>query len=124
MSIPAFCKRFASRKGAAIEMAIMVMVITASMSIIILTTALLQHNRQRQAEEEMGRSVVLEQIGEEFCAAAGQPEQAWVAKYPGYEIAINGLEMSVKKTGSEMTLLRVSLEKSGETYRILCWDAQ
>lgn len=124
MKIPAFGKRLASRKGAAIEMAILVMVITTSMSIMILTTAMLQHSRQLQVKEEMGHSVVLEQIGDDFCAAVGQPEQTWVARYPDYEIAINGLEMSVKKAGSETTLLRVSLEKNGNTYRILRWDLQ
>ena len=110
------------KKGAAIEMAIMVMVVTVSMSIVILTTALLQHNKQLRAKEEMGRSVVLEQIGQDFCAAAGDANHLWVAKYPDYEITIDGLHLSAKKVGGETTLLRVSLENDGGIYRILIWD--
>lgn len=117
-------KRLARKKGAAIEMAIMVMVITVSMSIIILTTSLLQNSRQARAKEEMRRSLVLEQIGEDFCAAAGASEHPWVAKYPDYDIAIDGLDLSVKKIGSESTLLRVTLENDGGIYRIVVWDAR
>ena len=117
----AFCSR---RKGAAIEMAILVMVFTTAMSIVILTSSLLQRSQQVQMKEEMTRRVVLEQMGEDFCAAAGQPEQTWVSKYPEYEITIDGLEMSAKKPGSETTLLRVSLEDDGGTYRILVWNAK
>ena len=113
-----------SRKGAAIEMAIMVLVFTTAMSIVILTTSLLQHSRQIQIKEEMNRYVVLEQIGADFCDAAGQGSHAWVSKYPDYEITINGLELSVKKTGSHTTLLYVSLEDDSGTYRILAWNAK
>lgn len=116
-------RKLARRKGAAIEMAIMVLVFTMAMSIVILTTSLLQHSEQVQLKEEMSRHVVLEQIGEDFCAAAGQ-EHTWVSKYPEYDITINGLEMSVKKTDSENTLLRVSLENDGGAYRILTWNAK
>ncbi len=122
MKTPA--KRHARKKGAAIEMAIMVMVVTVSMSIVILTTSLLQHSKQLRAKEEMGRSVVLEQIGQDFCDAAGSSEHLWVAKYPDYDITIDGLDLSVKKIGGESTLLRVTLENIGGTYRILTWDAR
>lgn len=116
-------RKLARRKGAAIEMAIMVMVMCTAMSIVILTTSLLQHSKQAQMKEEMSRYVVLEQIGADFCAAAGR-EHTWVSKYPDYDITINGLEMSVKKTDSENTLLRVSLENDGGVYRILAWNAK
>lgn len=112
------------QKGAAIEMAIMVMVVTVSLSIIILTTSLLQHDKQRRAKEEMGRSVVLEQIGQDFCDTAGEASHPWVANYPDYDITIDGLNLSVKKVGGESTLLRVTLENIGGTYRILVWDAR
>lgn len=112
------------RKGAAIEMAIMVMVVTVSLSIIILTVSLLQHSKQRLAEEEMARGITLEQIGEDFCATAGQTEHLWVANYPDYNITINGLQMTVTEKDSETVLLEISLENNGGVHRILRWDAR
>lgn len=112
------------KKGAAIEMAIMVMVVTVSMSIVILTTALLQHSKQVRANEEMSRRVVLEQIGQDFCDAANTSDHTWVAKYPDYDITIDGLNLSVTKKDNESALLRVTLENIGGTYRILVWDAR
>lgn len=117
-------KRMASRKGAAVELAIMVMVLTVSLSIILLTTSLLQHSKQLRLLEEMERSMVLEQIGEDFIAAANEPEHNWIAGYPDYEITINGLEMSVKKKNSDRTLLRVCLENDAGAYRITVWQLQ
>ena len=121
MRIPRFCK---NRKGAAIEMAIMVMVITVSLSIVILTTSLLQHSKQVNTRNQLRHSITLEQIGDAFCAAAGQSEHPWVADYPEYEITIDGLQMSVKEVGGQQTLLQVSLENHDGAYRILVWDAQ
>lgn len=116
-----FCK---NRKGAAIELAIMVMVITVSLSIVILTTALLHHSKQVKARTELRHTIALEQIGDAFCATAGQAEHLWVADYPEYEISIDGLQMSVKEVGGTKTLLQVSLEHHNGAYRILVWDAQ
>jgi len=113
-----------SRKGAAIEMAIMVMVVSVSLSIVILTVSLLQHDKQLRAEEEMARGITLEQIGEDFCTAVPDSQHLWVTNYPDYNITINGLEMTVTEKDSETVLLEISLENNGGVYRILRWDAR
>lgn len=114
-------KRCVDRKGAAIEMAILVLVVTFSLSILVLTTAMLQHSRKNRAEENMAQSIVLEQIGERFCASAGG-EHTWIAQYPDYEITVHGLSMSVKKKGSENVLLTVALSYDGSQYTISQWN--
>lgn len=122
MPLAAFRKKLASRKGAAMEMAIMVIVVTFSLSILILTTSLLQHSRQLRAKEKMAQSIVLEQISEDFCADAGVQSRAWIAKYPDYDITINGHMLSVTKKDSDNVLLVVALSYDGSQYTVSRWN--
>ena len=117
--------RLSDRKGVAIEMAMLVMVVLFSFSILITTTALLHHDKKTKAETELAHTVAMEQIAYDFCAAAGSGNNSWTTKYPDYEFEFEfpegGLKMSVKEEDSETVLLCLSLEKDGDTYRISSW---
>lgn len=115
-------KRLDDRKGAAMEMAVLLAVVVFSLSVLLLTTSLLQHTTVLRAEKSMERSMVLEQIGADFCAAAGQAEHTWVANYPDYTITIEGLTMSVTEKDGNEVLLVVALTQDGGQYTIARWS--
>ena len=61
-------KKLLDRRGAAIELAVMMMVFSIFITTIILTTALLQNEHKAKAELGIKQDVFLEQLGEDFIA--------------------------------------------------------
>lgn len=113
-----------NRRGAALEMAILMSVVTFALSTLVLTTALLQHNRKLRAEQSMTRGIVLEQIGEDFCNAVAQnADDAWQAVYQqDYTITAHGLTLVVTDKDTEELLLRIVLTRDGEDrYTVAEW---
>ena len=113
-----------SRRGVAIEMAIMMTVVMFALSTLVLTTALLQHGRKVRAEQSMTRGIVLDQIGEDFCAAvAGNAGDAWKAPYlEDYNIEVLGKTLLVTDKDSEELLLRIVLTQTGaNSYTVKEW---
>lgn len=112
------------RKGAAIELAVTLLVVTFSLSTLILTTSFLVHRRQTVAEEEMNNRIVFEQIGEDFIkgvkTGAGT---GWTNNYPDYDITVDQLKLSVKEAGEDEILFDAELEDNGDgTYSIIKWN--
>lgn len=62
-------KKLLDRRGAAIELAIMMMVFSIFITTIVLTTALLQNSHKAKAELGIKQDIFLEQLGEEFVDA-------------------------------------------------------
>ncbi len=112
----------ADRKGIAIEMAMLVMVVLFSFSVLITTTALLHHDKKAKAEEGLAHTVDMEQIAYDFCAAAGSGDNSWMAEYPDYDISASDMNLTVKEKESEAVLLRVTLQNDAGTYRISLWE--
>lgn len=73
-------KKLFDRRGAAIELAMLMIVVCFSLSILLLSTTLLLNNRKIRAEHRMEQSIALEQIGQEFLSAvvAGQVDESWL----------------------------------------------
>ena len=59
-------KMLTDRRGVAIEMAVLMTVICFAVSSIVLSTALLQHEKKVRAEERLEESIIFEQIVEEW----------------------------------------------------------
>ena len=59
-------KKLLDRRGAAIELAIMMMVFSIFITTIVLTTALLQNTHKAKAELGIKQDIFLEQLGEDF----------------------------------------------------------
>ena len=112
------------RRGIAIEMALLVMVITFSFSLMITATSILHHDKMVKADKEFARTVVAEQITYDFCAAAESGDHSWVSKYPDYDVSVVGLNLTVKEKDSETVLLLVTLTDDAGTYRISTWEKQ
>ena len=62
-------KKLLDRRGAAIELAIMMMVFSIFITTIVLTTALLQNSHKAKAELGIRQDILLEQLGEDFVDA-------------------------------------------------------
>ncbi|MBQ7330450.1 MAG: hypothetical protein IJW94_01480 [Oscillospiraceae bacterium] len=112
------------RRGIALEMAITLLVVTFALSTLVLSTSLLQHSRKVAVEDEIPRNVILEQIGESFCAAtaAGKDVNQWSAAYPDYKITVNGLKLTVSLPDSDTALLTVELKHEGGKYTVTQWS--
>ena len=113
-----------SRRGAALEMAIMMSVVTFALSTLVLTTALLQHGRKVRAERSMTQGIVLDQMGEDFCAAkVGKIGADWQTPYQeDYDIAVFDKMLLVTDKDSGELLLRVVLTQTSEgCYTVKEW---
>ncbi len=77
-------KKLLDRRGAAIELAIMMMVFSIFITTIVLTTALLQNSHKAKAELGIKQDIFLEQLGEDFVDAvlSGKLEN-WEIEYDG-----------------------------------------
>ncbi|MBE6925375.1 MAG: hypothetical protein E7461_00895 [Ruminococcaceae bacterium] len=78
-------KKLLDRRGAAIELAIMMMVFSIFITTIVLTTALLQNSHKAKAELGIKQDIFLEQLGEDFVDAvlSGGMNTGW--KPEGYK---------------------------------------
>lgn len=113
-----------SRRGAALEMAIMMSVVMFALSTLVLTTALLQHGRKIRAERSMTQGMVLDQIGEDFCdSVARNTGDTWQTPYKeDYNIVVMGKTLLVTKIDSDELLLRVVLtQTAADRYTVTEW---
>ncbi len=62
-------KKIFDRRGAGIELAILMMVVSFSMSILLTSVALIQSTNKVRAEERLQQSIALEQLGQDFLSA-------------------------------------------------------
>ena len=80
-------KKLLDRRGAAIELAIMMMVFSIFITTIILTTALLQNEHKAKAELGIQQDIFLEQLGEDFVNAVKDDKLVgWKPEYNGETI--------------------------------------
>ncbi len=115
---------FKSRRGAAMEMAILMAVVMFALSTLVLTTSLLQHNRMNRAEMSMTQGIVLDQIGEDFCAAVvGNTGDGWMTPYQeDYNIVVLGKTLMVTDKQTDELLLQVALTPAGANrYTVTQW---
>lgn len=74
-------KKIFDRRGAGVEMAIMMMVVSFSMSILLTSIALIQGTKKVRAEERLQQSIALEQLGQEFLSAVLKGDtDGWISK--------------------------------------------
>ncbi|MBE6943363.1 MAG: hypothetical protein E7453_03775 [Ruminococcaceae bacterium] len=88
-------KKLLDRRGAAIELAIMMMVFSIFITTMILTTALLQNEHKAKAELGIKQDIFLEQLGEDFVDAVlkGEMNTNWKPEdYDGITIETTPIE--------------------------------
>ena len=81
-------KKIFDRRGAGIELAILMMVVSFSMSILLTSVALIQSTKKVRAEERLQQSIALEQLGQDFLSAVlkGDVDGWQPGQYDGFEI--------------------------------------
>ena len=110
-----------SRRGAAIEMAMLFMLIVVIMSAMLVSTVMTQSNRTERDYEAMQQRVVLDQIGEGFCRNPGGYTLTDELDEL-YEISITGTLLRVCLEGTNESVLTVELQKKGNTYTVTRWS--
>lgn len=111
-----------NKKGMAIEMAILLLVVTFSLSIIITSTSMLLYRKKNNAKEQLLLNTQIEQIASEFClATANASGNEWVSNFPDYDIEISGFTLTVKEKDNEEVLLFVEIIKENNQFRIIEW---
>ena len=97
-----------SRRGIAIELAIFVIILTAALSIIILTTAIHESQASKQARSELAESVALAEIGELALKNFGNYENNdYTVSYENEDYTISYED--TKEDG------KITVEKDGKT---------
>lgn len=116
-------KNINRRKGASVELALTLFVVTFSLSALILTTSYLSHLRHGKAEKEIENQIIFEQIGEAFIdGVKTKTGTLWTNDYPDYDITVNQLTLSVKEKNEEEILFEAELTDNGDgTYKIIKW---
>ena len=108
-------KMLADRKGAAIELAILMTAVCLAVTTIVLSTALLQHKNKVQAERRMKESVDLEQIADMWLKDTTNDTLV----YEGYICEIEPGKMleifKTDETGNKIGNALLTIEISGDT---------
>ena len=90
------------RKGLAIELAMMVMVVTFALSILLTTVALLQVDHSNSNMQDVKRRYELEQIGENYLAALKNGELSGLPEDQGdYKIVTKTTESLVVRSKAD-----------------------
>lgn len=122
--IKRFAKSRESRRGVAIELAIMVIVITLALSILLTSISIIQTSNKNTRKKELELQIELDQIGDTFFAKVKEGitnfDNAWAESKYGCSVDTRNsvYTLTVKEKTAESTeggkvLLTVELEKDG-----------
>ena len=104
------------RRGMAMEMAMLVMVVTFALGTLMVTVALMQNNSVSAIEKDFNEKVELEQIGEDFCKR--------IEKKYDYDVDadVDAFDLFVRDVNTDDILMTVGVKKVGEAYEIVKWE--
>lgn len=111
-----------SRRGVAIETAMLFLVVVAALSTLLVSVTLLQIGKADRLDETLERRMTLEQIGNDFCRARNAytlPEDL-AQEYDIREITETRLVIYPK--GESEPVLTVELEEINEKYTVTKWS--
>lgn len=117
------------RRGIAMELAIFVIMLCFGLSIIILTTSMIQKNNYNRVVNEHTLKLELERIGSEFCVAVRNKELEYfewkVGEETSYTIVVENIDSKTTLTikDKDSSLFIVELTKNDdESYKITKWE--
>jgi len=77
-------KKLLDRRGVAIELAILMIVICFALSVLVMSTSLLQHEKKLRMENRLKQSIALEQLGQDFLSAVSKGNiESWTPEMYG-----------------------------------------
>lgn len=121
------------RRGMAMEMAMMVMVVTFALGALMVTVALMQNDAALSISKDTRQKIELEQIGENFYAHVAKKNTGEGFTYNSqdepqvYDVQVNGNTLTVTKKGGGTVLLTVEVKATTQegvatTYEIAKWE--
>lgn len=112
----------------AMEMAMMVMVVTFALGALMVTVALMQNDAAHSISKDTAQKIELEQIGENFYAhVASGSNGEFTCTSQDYAVQVNGNTLTVTKKGGGTVLLTVEVKATTQegvatTYEIAKWE--
>ena len=123
------------RRGMAMEMAMLVMVVTFALGTLMVTVALMQNNSVSAIERDFNEKVELEQIGENFCKRIEAQTKGETPDFEGlllenlekkydYDVDadVDAFDLFVRDVNTDDILMTVGVKKVGEAYEIVKWE--
>ncbi|MBR2346206.1 MAG: hypothetical protein IKA68_01230 [Clostridia bacterium] len=112
------------RRGMAMEMAMLVMVVTFALGTLMVTVALMQNNSVSAIERDFNEKVELEQIGEDFCRQVEEGELNAEILSSEYDVSIDAenLVLVAKKKDSGDVAMTIDIDVKDNTYEIVKWE--
>ena len=131
-----FLKRICKdRRGMAMEMAMLVMVVTFALGTLMVTVALMQNNSVSAIERDFNEKLELEQIGENFCKRIEAQTKGETPDFEGmlsenlekkydYDVDadVDAFDLFVRDVNTDDILMTVGVKKVGEAYEIVKWE--
>jgi hypothetical protein len=112
------------RRGMAMEMAMLVMVVTFALGTLMVTVALMQNNSVSAIKKDFNEKVVLEQIGENFCkqVETGNINAAGLSDIYDVSIDAENLVLVAKEKDSGKIAMTIDIDVKDNTYEIVKWE--
>ena len=112
------------RRGMAMEMAMLVMVVTFALGTLMVTVALMQNNSVSAIKKDFNEKVALEQIGEKFCRQVEKGELNAETLSSEYDVSIDAenLVLVAKEKDSGKIAMTIDIDVKGNTYEIVKWE--
>ena len=109
----------------AMEMAMLVMVVTFTLGALMVTVALMQNDSTTKITDEFKQELELEQIGESFCEKIKTNQDIASFSAEGYFVSVDaeGLILTVRENAaSGDILMTVDVDEKNGTYEIVKWE--
>lgn len=114
------------RRGMAMEMAMLVMVVTFALGTLMVTVALMQNNSVSAIERDFNEKVELEQIGEDFCRQVEKGELNAEKLSSEYDVSIDAANLVLvakkKDSGDIAMTIDIDIDVKNNTYEIVKWE--
>ena len=113
------------RRGLAMEMAMLVMVVTFALGTLMVTVALMQNNSVSSIKKSFDEKLALEKLGEDFCnqVETGNINAANISS-DKYDVSIDTekLILVAKKKDSGDIAMTIDIDVKNNTYEIVKWE--
>ena len=112
------------RRGMAMEMAMLVMVVTFALGTLMVTVALMQNNSVSAIKKDFNEKIVLEQIGEDFCRQVEKGALNAEILSSEYDVSIDAanLVLVAKEKDSGDVAMTIDIDVKDNTYEIVKWE--
>lgn len=112
------------RRGMAMEMAMLVMVVTFALGTLMVTVALMQNNSVSSIKKSFDEKLALEKLGEAFCRQVEERALNAEILSSEYDVSIDeeDLILVAKEKDSGKIAMTIDIDVKDNTYEIVKWE--